>query len=159
MSERIFVTADTHFGHAAAIQQFARDFSDVTAMDAGLLAGINDVVGPDDVLYHLGDFVGPVEGCSKTSHAEVMRERIACKKIVLLRGNHDRVSAEAKPLNHIFWFLPLHVQRRRCVFPKVKNFFQGLVVVVAGQPENDIVEKVELQLCSILLLLQVLNDI
>lgn len=89
MSERIFVTADTHFGHAAAIQQFARDFSDVTAMDGGLLAAINDVVGPDDVLYHLGDFVGPVDGCSKTSHAEAMREQIACRRIMLVRGNHD----------------------------------------------------------------------
>ena len=89
MSERIFVTADTHFGHSAAIKQFARDFPDVEAMDAGLIAQINDVVGPDDVLYHLGDFVGPVEKGSKTSHAESMREQIACKKIVLLRGNHD----------------------------------------------------------------------
>lgn len=90
MTQRLFITADTHFGHAEAIDRFNRPFVDVDEMDDALVKGINDVVGPDDLLYHLGDFVGPQSGeGSRTRHAESIRERIACRNIVLLRGNQD----------------------------------------------------------------------
>lgn len=90
MSNRIFITADTHFGHAEAIEKFSRPFSSVDEMDDVLIANINEVVGTNDLLYHLGDFVGPVHASeSKTDHACAMRERIKCKNIVLIRGNHD----------------------------------------------------------------------
>ena len=90
VSERTFVTADTHFGHVEAIEKFGRPFTTVEAMDDALVTNINDVVGADDTLYHLGDFVGPVEdSISKTGHARAIRERIKCRKIILIRGNHD----------------------------------------------------------------------
>ena len=90
VSGRTFITADTHFGHAEAISYFKRPFADVKLMDDALIDGINDVVGVDDTLYHLGDFVGPVEGStSKTKHACAIRERIKCRRIILVRGNHD----------------------------------------------------------------------
>lgn len=89
MSDRIFVTADTHFGYAAAIEVFNRACSDVAEMNDILIERINEVVGPDDVLYHLGDFVGPIEAGSTTRYAESIRERIACRRIILVLGNHD----------------------------------------------------------------------
>ncbi len=90
VTQRLFITADTHFGHVEAIERFDRPFADVDAMDDALVKGINDVVGPDDLLYHLGDFVGPQPGGgSRSRHAESIRERIACRKIVLVRGNQD----------------------------------------------------------------------
>jgi len=89
MSTRVFATADTHFGHEEAIRIFDRPYADVSSMDDGLVEGINAVVGPDDLLYHLGDFTGPVGKGGKTLHACEMRARIACKRIILLRGNHD----------------------------------------------------------------------
>ena len=90
VNRRAFVTADTHFGHLDAIEKFDRPFGDLSAMDEALLAGINEVVGEQDLLYHLGDFVGPTpKGVSRTDHARAMRERINCGNIVLIRGNHD----------------------------------------------------------------------
>ena len=90
MSGRIFITADTHFGHAEALGKFERPFPDVDAMDDALVAGINGVVAADDLLYHLGDFTGPLpKGVSKTDHAVSIRERLACRRIILVRGNHD----------------------------------------------------------------------
>ncbi len=90
VSPRTFVTADTHFGHHGAIAKFDRPFADVAAMDDALLAGINDVVGEGDLLYHLGDFVGPTPpGLSRAGHARAIRERIDCRNIILVRGNHD----------------------------------------------------------------------
>ena len=90
MSSRVFITADTHFGHVDALERFDRPFSDVEAMDLALVEGINRVVGRDDLLYHLGDFVGPTpKGVSRTRHAVSIRERIDCRRIILVRGNHD----------------------------------------------------------------------
>ncbi len=51
-----FFTADTHFGHGAARALYRRPFATVAAMDAAMVARWNAVVGPQDRVYHLGDF-------------------------------------------------------------------------------------------------------
>ena len=52
----IFFTSDTHFGHAGALALYRRPFASVSAMDAGIVQRWNDVVKPDDHVWHLGDF-------------------------------------------------------------------------------------------------------
>jgi len=96
MSARIWITADTHFTHTEAIGLFARPVAagDVTGMDDLLIERINDRVGARDRLIHLGDFLGPRdwknEGCDQTrADAHALRERIRCKHVELVRGNHD----------------------------------------------------------------------
>lgn len=90
---RIFVTGDTHFCHEEAPLLFARPFGTTDDMDAGLLARINEVVGPKDILLHLGDFMvkGGGRGWEEDDlrRAERLRDSIACRRIVLVRGNHD----------------------------------------------------------------------
>ncbi len=87
---RIFVTADTHFGHDDALRIFARPFATADAMDDALIAGINEVVGAKDILVHIGDFTGPREWSAvEFRRVAALRDRIACKRIVLVRGNHD----------------------------------------------------------------------
>ncbi len=89
-ARRIFVTADTHFGHAEALRIFARPFADVTAMDDAYIEAINATVGPKDILLHLGDFLGPRSwDRGVVREAAALRERIACKRVYLVRGNHD----------------------------------------------------------------------
>jgi calcineurin-like phosphoesterase family protein len=96
---RIFVTADTHFGHDAARDIFARPFASVDEMDDALIGAINAVVEPKDILLHLGDFMvkASARGWERDdlSRAAALRDRIACKRIVLIRGNHDPLG-EAK---------------------------------------------------------------
>jgi len=91
MAERVWITADTHFGEPEAVAMFGRPFADAAAMDDALLEGINASVKRDDVLIHLGDFCGPHADGKKAqlSHACAVRKRIRCKKIRLVRGNHD----------------------------------------------------------------------
>ncbi len=90
---RIFVTADSHFGHADAMQWYGRQYPSVDAMDAALLEGINAVVGAQDILIHLGDFM--VKGTGRKweredfKRAQEYRERIHCKRVHLIQGNHD----------------------------------------------------------------------
>src|SRR5919201_951586 len=104
----IFLIADTHFGHGNIMKyckryQFMteaevrllreghRDLritpASVQAMDDYLIAEINRVVGAEDVLWHLGDFAwGPYEEMRR------YRDRIRCRTINLVWGNHDRAA-------------------------------------------------------------------
>ena len=52
-------------------------------MDAILINNINDLVKPDDWLYHLGDF------SFRGRNAVEYRKQIKCKNVVLILGNHD----------------------------------------------------------------------
>ncbi|HYC02998.1 MAG TPA: metallophosphoesterase family protein [Azospirillaceae bacterium] len=51
-----YFTSDTHFGHAGAIPRFRRPFASVAEMDEAMIARWAEVVGPDDEVWHLGDF-------------------------------------------------------------------------------------------------------
>lgn len=51
----VFFTADTHFGHGGARGLFGRPFASVATMDEALVRAWNEVVGADDVVWHLGD--------------------------------------------------------------------------------------------------------
>ena len=78
-----YFTSDTHFHHANIIRYCNRPFSTVEEMNNVLIENINKKVKPDDTLYHLGDFAKfDVKG---------IREKINCKNIVLILGNHDNI--------------------------------------------------------------------
>jgi len=51
-----FFTSDTHFGDHRVLNLYPRPFANVAEMDAGLIARWNAAVGPDDEVWHLGDF-------------------------------------------------------------------------------------------------------
>jgi calcineurin-like phosphoesterase family protein len=78
----VFFTADTHFGDHRTINIQMRPFASVAEMDALLIARWNAVVGPDDIVWHLGDVArrpadvaALLAGLHGTKH--------------LLRGNND----------------------------------------------------------------------
>jgi predicted phosphohydrolase len=52
----IYFTSDTHFGDARRIRVDKRPFASIAEHDAALIARWNEVVGPQDEIYHLGDF-------------------------------------------------------------------------------------------------------
>src|SRR5436189_5654499 len=52
----VFFTSDTHFGHGGALGLYRRPFSSVAAMNEGLVERWNETVGPEDIVWHLGDF-------------------------------------------------------------------------------------------------------
>lgn len=54
-------------------------------MDEALIANINEVVGPDDELWHLGDF----SFAKKEGDIIEYLNRINCENIKLVWGNHD----------------------------------------------------------------------
>jgi calcineurin-like phosphoesterase family protein len=95
---KVWITSDTHFGHknicrgvtawrlpdgSVPISQ-TRDFDSISEMNEIIVNNINSVVGQDDVLIHLGDWsFGGFE------NIKIFRDRIVCKEIHLILGNHD----------------------------------------------------------------------
>lgn len=89
-----FFTSDTHAFHKNICRgvtewgpdnlNMVRDFDDQFQMTDVLAERINSIVGPDDVLYHLGDW-----SFGGKDKIKIFREMINCKKIHLILGNHD----------------------------------------------------------------------
>lgn len=82
----IYFTSDTHFGHENAIGFTERPYDTVAQMNKGLIDEINYWVGPDDALYHLGDFSFRIP----QEQAADIRSQIKCKNVHLIPGNHDK---------------------------------------------------------------------
>ena len=80
----LFFTADHHFGHANIIKMCARPFDSVLEMDEDLVRRWNEAVGPDDDVWHLGDFACR---CHPRHMADVFNRLNGRKRLVT--GNHD----------------------------------------------------------------------
>lgn len=75
---RVFLTADTHFGHRKAVE--FRPYATVEEHDRDLIARWNAVVKPADTVWHLGDVY------FREGHL-ALAQLNGLKKLVL--GNHD----------------------------------------------------------------------
>ena len=80
----IFFTSDTHFGDARRIRIDKRPFANIAEHDAGLIARWNAVVGPDDDVYHLGDFARVDDEAAVTKWLKALNGR---KHLIV--GNND----------------------------------------------------------------------
>jgi calcineurin-like phosphoesterase family protein len=94
----VWITSDTHYSHKNICRGVTawrtkegeipvsqtRDFATIEKMNSTIVNNINEVVGQDDMLVHLGDW--------SFGGFEQVREfwdRIICKNIHLVLGNHD----------------------------------------------------------------------
>lgn len=81
--KNVFFTSDTHFGHDNIIGFCNRPFKNVQEMDEELIRRWNEKVGPDDYVFHLGDF------CFKGSQYWDRIIKRLNGHIFLILGNHD----------------------------------------------------------------------
>jgi calcineurin-like phosphoesterase family protein len=80
----LWLTSDLHLGHENIIRYCDRPFADVAEMDAELVRRWNERVGPDDVVWVLGDVaLGPIQ-----RSLSLVAELAGDKRLV--SGNHDR---------------------------------------------------------------------
>ena len=92
-NQRLYFTSDTHYNHTnicrgitnwTDAEDVTRDFKTLDQMNDRIVAGINAEVGQDDILIHLGDW-----SFGGFDSIEEFRNRINCKNIHLILGNHD----------------------------------------------------------------------
>ena len=95
---KVWITSDTHYAHknicrgvtnwrmpdGSIPEKQTRPFETIEKMNAAIVNNINEVVGQDDILIHLGDWsFGGFENIEEFYH------RLICKNIHLILGNHD----------------------------------------------------------------------
>jgi calcineurin-like phosphoesterase family protein len=82
-----YFTSDTHFFHKK-IREFCpnRPGTDTSTMNEEMVRIWNETVGPDDTVFHLGDF-----SFGKSEETKAILNRLNGTK-VLVMGNHDRRS-------------------------------------------------------------------
>ena len=98
-SGTVWITSDTHYHHKNICRgvtnwrtqdgkiptHSTRNFQDLDEMDSVIVNNINNKVGPNDTLIHLGDVAfGGFEMIGQ------FLDRLVCKNIHLVLGNHDQ---------------------------------------------------------------------
>ena len=115
MSE-IFFTSDTHFNHNQEFIYGARGFNSPVEMGEAIVERWNDIVSPEDTVYHLGDFAfGRVDSPEFESTLRLIRQLNG--NIIWISGNHDSnhkiraiwdVCPTEKTNNHIYFPIWAH---------------------------------------------------
>ena len=105
--QRLFFTSDTHYSHSnicsattnwSVNDGYARKFDSLEDMNQRLVDNINNMVGENDILIHLGDW--SFGGFDKI---EEFRSQINCKNIHLVLGNHDdHISRNKENIQKLF---------------------------------------------------------
>ncbi|MBW6425717.1 hydrolase [Rhizobium sp. XQZ8] len=85
----IFFTADTHFGDPRVLRIDRRPFPHMAAHDASLIENWNAVVGQNDDVWHLGDFMSV-----KGGDCAALLRRLAGRKHLIV-GNNDPATTTA----------------------------------------------------------------
>jgi calcineurin-like phosphoesterase family protein len=86
----MFFISDTHFGHANIIKYSNRPFKDTQDMDEALIKNWNELVQPNDEVWHLGDFTF----CNYMQFTPILRRLNG--KINVVLGNHDQTIIKNK---------------------------------------------------------------
>lgn len=104
-----FFTSDTHFGHARIIELCNRPFKDVNHMNEIMIERWNNVVKPDDVVFHMGDVA-----LGSIADSLPLVGRLNGHKF-LVPGNHDRIfSGESE-------------KKRERFYPEYMKVFQAIL--------------------------------
>ena len=90
--QKLWFTSDTHYNHANICSSTTkwkdpvtiREFKTLEHMNSHLAGNINEVVGQDDILFHLGDW--SFGGFESIGH---FRNQIVCQNVHIITGNHD----------------------------------------------------------------------
>lgn len=83
--DKLFVTSDTHFNHNKDFVWKTRGYNSPEEMTSSMIDIINNTVGPDGILLHLGDF------CLNTTREmyEDIMSRLKIGAVWMLWGNHN----------------------------------------------------------------------
>ena len=93
INTKLWFTSDTHYNHSNICSATSnwdtklgthRQFDSLEQMNQAIVDNINEVVGENDILIHLGDW-----SFGGFDSIELFRKQLKCKNIHLVLGNHD----------------------------------------------------------------------
>ena len=90
MERKIFVTGNMQLGRPSAIGKWKRPFDNVDQMTKTLIDNWNSVVGPNDDVYHIGNFAWD----PKTAYDSLLA--LKGKRIYFLFGENDEAIIDLK---------------------------------------------------------------
>ena len=93
-------TADTHFGHENVIRLSGRPFRSASYMDAALIENLWSKVGPEDVLWIVGDFAFG-ERAEDLDWLEGLFGQLPGAQKHLVLGNHDGEATRLLPWDSV----------------------------------------------------------
>jgi calcineurin-like phosphoesterase family protein len=126
--QQLFFTSDTHYSHSnicsattnwSVNEGYTRKFDSLQDMNQRLVDNINNMVGEDDILIHLGDW--SFGGFDKI---EEFRSQINCKNIHLTFGNHDH-----------------HIERNKEGIQRLFSSVQQYLRLEVRRPNGKLVDK------------------
>jgi calcineurin-like phosphoesterase family protein len=126
--QQLFFISDTHYSHSnicsattnwSVNEGYARTFDSLQDMNQRLVDNINNMVGENDILIHLGDW--SFGGFDKI---EEFRSQINCKNIHLVLGNHDH-----------------HIERNKEGIQRLFSSVQQYLRLEVRRPNGKLVEK------------------
>ena len=141
---RIFFTSDTHYGHTNICRGVSnwrdengnvpihqtRDFETLDHMNDKIVESINSTVGEDDTLFHLGDW-----SFGGFDNIEEFRNRINCKNIHLILGNHDHhIERNKNDIQRLFSSVHQYLRLQVSIMPGTKLYAGEMDLVLMHYP-------------------------
>ena len=83
MEKKYWFVSDTHFGHIKDFLWSPRGFNSIQEHDEAIIRNWNEIIGPEDEVYHLGDVM-----LNDNEHGLECIKKLN-GKIHLMLGNHD----------------------------------------------------------------------
>jgi calcineurin-like phosphoesterase family protein len=105
----VYFTSDTHFGDHRTLNIYKRPFASVAEMDAHMIAEWNAIVGPEDEVWHLGDFA------RKLGDVPALLERLNGRKHLLLGNNDLPLIAEVPSWESVSDYREIQLGERKLV--------------------------------------------
>lgn len=141
---RIFFTSDTHYGHTNICRGVSnwrdengnvpihqtRDFETLDHMNDKIVESINSTVGENDTLFHLGDW-----SFGGFDNIEEFRNRINCKNIHLILGNHDHhIERNKNDIQRLFSSVHQYLRLQVSIMPGTKLYAGEMDLVLMHYP-------------------------
>lgn len=104
----IYFTSDTHFADRRVLLIDRRPFASLKAHDEALIGFWNQTVGPDDEIWHLGDFTrgGP------TGYAGQLLSALNGRKHLIIGNNDDEETVSAQGWTSVQHYAELTTEGR-----------------------------------------------
>lgn len=83
--DSMYVTSDTHFGHNKEFIYGARGYTSPQEMNTDMIRVINETVGENGILLHLGDFCLNTD---REGYLDIM-DQLRVKEVWMIWGNHN----------------------------------------------------------------------